>query len=89
MTTFWEITISSHCILSICNIYLFPVLVLREGFFFCLRQFLFITFLLLLVTKAFQWEKVKTVDFSEIIAASDLKVSRSSHLIEYMKLYEY
>ena len=37
-----------------------------------------------LVTKAFLWEKVKTVDFSETIAASDLKVSRSSHLIEYM-----
>ena len=30
-------------------------------------------------------EKVKTVDFSETIAASDLKVSRSSHLIDYMK----
>ena len=30
--------------------------------------------------------KVKTVDFSEIIVASDLKVSRSSHLIEYMKV---
>ena len=30
--------------------------------------------------------KVKTVDFSESIAASDLKVSRSSHLIEYMKV---
>ena len=27
--------------------------------------------------------KVKTVDFSETIAASDLKVSRSSHLIDY------
>ena len=27
---------------------------------------------------------MKTVDFSETIAASDLKVSRSSHLIEYM-----
>ena len=38
-----------------------------------------------LVTEAFLWEKVKTVDFSETIAASDLKVSRSSHLIEYMK----
>ena len=34
-------------------------------------------------------EKVKTVDFSESIAASDLKVSRSSHLIEYMKVCEY
>ena len=32
---------------------------------------------------------MKTVDFSETIAASDLKVSRSSHLIEYMKVYEY
>ena len=34
--------------------------------------------------------KVKTVDFfSDTIAASDLKVSRSSHLIEYMKICEY
>ena len=30
---------------------------------------------------------MKTVDFSETIAASDLKVSRSRHLIEYMKIY--
>ena len=29
------------------------------------------------------------VDFSETIAASDLKVSRGSHLIEYMKVCEY
>ena len=36
-----------------------------------------------LVSKAFLWEKVKTVDFSETIAASDLKVSRSRHLIKY------
>ena len=28
---------------------------------------------------------MKTVDFSETIAASDLKVCRSRHLIEYMK----
>ena len=28
---------------------------------------------------------MKTVDFSETIAASDLKVSRNRHLIEYMK----
>ena len=41
-----------------------------------------------LVTKAFLWEKVKTVDFSETIAASDLKVSRSSHLNKYMKAHE-
>ena len=34
-------------------------------------------------------KKVKTVDFSEIIAVSDLKVSRSSHLNEYMKVCEY
>ena len=34
-----------------------------------------------LVTYAFLLEKVKTVDFLETIAASDLKVSRSSHLI--------
>ena len=42
-----------------------------------------------LVTKAFLWEKVKTVDISDTIAASDLEVSRSSHLIEYMKVCEY
>ena len=30
-----------------------------------------------------------TVDFSEIVAASDLKDSSSRHLIEYMKVYEY
>ena len=34
-------------------------------------------------------EKVKTVDFSENIAANDLKISRSSHFIEYMKVCEY
>ena len=30
---------------------------------------------------------MKTVDLSETIAASDLKVSRSIHLIEYMKVW--
>ena len=33
--------------------------------------------------------KSETVDYSETIAASDLRVSRSSHLIEYMKVCEY
>ena len=32
---------------------------------------------------------MKTVDFSETVAAIDLKVSRSRHLIEYMKICEY
>ena len=32
---------------------------------------------------------MKTVDFSENIAASDLKDGRSRHLIEYMKVCEY
>ena len=32
---------------------------------------------------------MKTVDFSETIAASDLKVSSNRHLIEYMKVSEY
>ena len=32
---------------------------------------------------------MKTEDFSEIIAAGDLKVGRSRHLIEYMKVCEY
>ena len=32
---------------------------------------------------------MKTVDFSETIAAGDLKVRRSIHLIEYMKICEY
>ena len=37
----------------------------------------------------FSMEKVKTVDFSETIAVSYLKVNRSSHLIEYVKVCEY
>ena len=32
---------------------------------------------------------MKTVDFSETIAASDLKVRRSRHLIEFVKVCEY
>ena len=31
---------------------------------------------------------MKTEDFSETIAASDLKVGKSRHLIEYMKVCE-
>ena len=42
-----------------------------------------------LVTYAFLYEKVKTVDFSETIAASDLKVGRSRHLNKFMKVSEY
>ena len=42
-----------------------------------------------LVTYAFLWEKVKTVDFSETIAACNLKVGRCRQLIEIMKLCEY
>ena len=42
-----------------------------------------------LVTYAFLWEKLKTVDFSETIAASDLKVGRSRYLIAFMKVCEY
>ena len=42
-----------------------------------------------LVFGAFPKEKVKTVDFSEIIAASDLKIGKSRHLIEFMKVCEY
>ena len=32
---------------------------------------------------------MKIMDFSETIAASDLKVGRSRHLIEFMKVIEY
>ena len=32
---------------------------------------------------------MKTVDILETIAASDLKVGRRRHLIEYMKVCEY
>ena len=32
---------------------------------------------------------MKTVDFSEDIAASDLKIGRGRQLIEYMKICEY
>ena len=42
-----------------------------------------------LVILAFLWEKVKTVDFSETIAACDLQVGRCRQLIEIMKICEY
>ena len=42
-----------------------------------------------LVSYAFLWVKVKTVDFSETIAACDLKVGRCRQLIEIMKVCEY
>ena len=32
---------------------------------------------------------MKTVDFSEVTAANDLKVGRSRQLIDFMKVYEY
>ena len=32
---------------------------------------------------------MKTVDFSETIAASDLKIGRRRQLIEFMKICEY
>ena len=41
------------------------------------------------MTLAFPKEKVKIVDLSENIAASDLKVGRSRHLIKLMKVCEY
>ena len=42
-----------------------------------------------LVTYAYLYEKMITVDFSETIAASDLKIFRSRHLNECKKVYEY
>ena len=39
-----------------------------------------------LLTEVFLREKVKTLDFSETIAASDLKVGRCRQLIEFMKV---
>ena len=42
-----------------------------------------------LVTYAFLWENVKTVDVSETIAACDLKVGRCRQLIKIMKVCEY
>ena len=57
--------------------------------FFCRVILAYFTARSNLVTLAFLQEKVKTVDFSETIAASDLKVGRSRHLIEYMKVCEY
>ena len=43
----------------------------------------------ILVTKAFLWEKVITVDFSEIIAACALKIGRCSQLTEFMEVCGY
>ena len=42
-----------------------------------------------LVTLAFLLKKGKTVDFSETIAACDMKVGRYRQLIEFMKVCEY
>ena len=42
-----------------------------------------------LVTKAFLWEKVKTVDCSETVAACDLEVGRCRQIIEFMKVCAY
>ena len=42
-----------------------------------------------LETYAFYGEKLKTADFSETIAACDLKVGRCRQLIELMKVCEY
>ena len=42
-----------------------------------------------MVTWAFLWEKVKTVDLSETISASDLKVGGCRQLIDFMKVCEY
>ena len=39
-----------------------------------------------LETLAFLWEKVKTVDFSETIAACDLKVGGCRQLVGVMKV---
>ena len=41
------------------------------------------------VTEPFLLKKIKTVDFSEPIAACDLKVGRCRQLIKFMKVYEY
>ena len=42
-----------------------------------------------LVPYSFVWEKVKTMDFPEIIVDCDIKVGRCRQLNEYMMLYEY
>ena len=42
-----------------------------------------------LVSYAFVWEKVKTMDFAETIVVYDVKVVRCSNLNKYLKLYEY
>ena len=41
-----------------------------------------------LVTWAFLLEKLKTVDFAEIIEACDMKVGRCRQLIELMKIWK-
>ena len=48
-----RLAICFYCILSICHIFLFPVLVLRAGFAFWLPQFLFIAFILLLHIRSY------------------------------------
>ena len=42
-----------------------------------------------MVPFSFVWDKVKTLDFSEISVVYDIKIGSGSQLNEYMKLYEY
>ena len=42
-----------------------------------------------LIHYAFEWEKGKTMDFSETIVVCDIEVGRCSQLNEYLNLYAY
>ena len=75
------LAICSHCILSIFNIYLFPVLVFRAGFAFWLLQFLFIAFLLLLNRNRFCASHLNR----QLFATKDAFKNIKSKLLFYSK----
>ena len=95
MATFWEkaarsvSNLFSICILSICNIYLFPALVLRAGFAFCLLQFLFIAFLLLFVILRIYilvyWSYFKATSWITLVLFKSLIFASYILFLEYPK----
>ena len=57
---FGSLAVWSHCVLFVCDVCLFPVLVLGVGFAFWLPRFLFIAFLFLLLN-------IDNIQFEQVV----------------------
>ena len=55
-----RLAVWSHCVLFVCDVCLFPVLVLGVGFTFWLPRFLFIAFLFLLLN-------IENIQFEQVV----------------------